>query len=102
MFSTLEDVKAPSVCEVDHPTAWVGHIDENLVFEGADLSGKRSQEYKKEFRLNGAIYIANVRSVFKNASLFTSKLQASVMSRERSVDIDESLDIRLCEALIEN
>src|SRR5690606_16959416 len=32
-----------TVCEVDHPTAWVGTMDEGSRLEGVDLSGKRSQ-----------------------------------------------------------
>ncbi|UZD64733.1 cytidylyltransferase domain-containing protein [Marinobacter sp. AN1] len=47
-----------SVCEVDHPTAWVGTMASNSVFANTKLSEMRSQEYAKEHRLNGAIYIS--------------------------------------------
>src|SRR5690554_4330901 len=41
-----------SVCEVDHPTAWVGRIGSKQHLEGIDFSGKRSQDYSTEYRLN--------------------------------------------------
>ena len=89
-----------TVCEVDHPTAWVGTIGSDSRLEGVDLSGKRSQNYQKEYRLNGAVYIARTDLLLKSGSLFSEGLCASVMPKQRSLDIDESVDFRICESLI--
>jgi CMP-N,N'-diacetyllegionaminic acid synthase len=89
-----------SVCEVDHPTAWVGMIGDDSKFNGIDLSGKRSQDYQKEYRLNGAVYVARVEVLRDKQTLFTDRLRASVMPRVRSFDIDEEVDFRICESLI--
>jgi N-acylneuraminate cytidylyltransferase/CMP-N,N'-diacetyllegionaminic acid synthase len=89
-----------TVCEVDHPTAWIGTIGEDSILEGIDLSGKRSQDYGKEYRLNGAVYVAQTMHLLSSGSLFTDHLSASVMPRQRSMDIDESMDFRICESLI--
>lgn len=89
-----------SVCEVDHPTAWVGTIGERARFEGIKPSGKRSQDYQKEYRLNGAVYVARADKLVNSGALFTECLCASVMPRVRSLDIDESVDFRICESLI--
>ncbi len=89
-----------SVCEVDHPTAWVGFISEESHFEGIDLSGKRSQDYQKEYRLNGAVYVVDVDVLLEKSSLFTDQLRASVMSKERSFDIDAEIDFVVCECLV--
>lgn len=91
-----------TVCEVDHPTAWVGTIGENLRLEGIDLSGQRSQNYRTEYRLNGAVYVAGIAELKKNKGLFTCSLRASIMPREHSVDVDELLDFRVCEAIFYN
>lgn len=91
-----------TVCEVDHPTAWVGTICERSTLEGIDLSGKRSQDYRNEFRLNGAVYVAGIAELKENKGLFTYSLRASIMPKERSVDIDEFLDFRVCEAVLSN
>lgn len=89
-----------SVCEVDHPTAWVGVIEEGTKLSGIDLSGKRSQDYQKEYRLNGAVYVARTNVLLKRRSLFTESLKASVMPRARSFDIDEEIDFLVCESLL--
>jgi N-acylneuraminate cytidylyltransferase/CMP-N,N'-diacetyllegionaminic acid synthase len=89
-----------SVCELEHPTAWVGVIDGGSRFTGIDLSGKRSQDYEKEYRLNGAVYIARTDVLMGAHSLFTECLRASVMPRMRSFDIDEEIDFHVCESLI--
>lgn len=89
-----------TVCEVDHPTAWVGTLAEQSQLTGVDLSGRRSQEYQQEYRLNGAIYVAQVEYLLSSASIFTEQVYASVMPRIRSLDIDEGVDFRICEALI--
>jgi len=89
-----------SVCEVDHPSAWVGVIGEESRFSGIDLSGKRSQDYQKEYRLNGAVYVARTDALLNRRSLLTDSLRASVMPRNRSFDIDEEIDFRVCEGLV--
>lgn len=90
-----------SVCEVDHPTAWVGKVSKDSLFEGIDLSGKRSQDYDKEYRLNGAVYAASARLLHEKTSLFSPRIRASVMPRDRSVDIDDLIGLKVCEAIIE-
>ncbi len=88
-----------TVCEVDHPSAWVGVIGENARFNGIDVTGKRSQDYQKEYRLNGAVYVAPTSVLLEQGTLFTEELRASVMPRSRSFDIDEELDFKICEIL---
>ena len=88
------------VCEVEHPTAWVGLIDDDSRFTGIDLSGKRSQDYQQEYRLNGAVYVARTEVLMGTRSLFTEHLTASVMPRHRSFDIDEEIDFHVCKSLI--
>lgn len=89
-----------SVCEVDHPTAWVGHINENSRLDGIDLSRNRSQDYPKEYRLNGAVYVANADFLLGKSSMFTDRLRASIMPRDRSFDIDEEIDFQICGSLV--
>jgi len=89
-----------SVCEVDHPTAWVGSVREDMSFQGAKLLNKRSQDYEKEYRLNGAIYVDSVVQLLEIQSLFTEKLIGSIMPRVRSIDIDEEVDFKICEGLL--
>lgn len=86
-----------TVCEVDHPTAWIGTIGEGARLEGIDVSGKRSQDYQKEYRLNGAVYVARISGLTVMRSIFTPRLRASLMPKGRSTDIDNGNDFNFCE-----
>jgi N-acylneuraminate cytidylyltransferase/CMP-N,N'-diacetyllegionaminic acid synthase len=90
-----------SVCEVEHPTAWVGKIEENMSFTGTKLLNKRSQDHRKEYRLNGAVYIASISYVISEKVLFSKELKASIMPRCRSIDIDEEIDFIVCAGLLD-
>ncbi len=90
-----------SVCSVDHPAAWIGRIDDCSRLKGIDVSKTRSQDHGCEYRLNGAVYIVDVVHLMNHNSLFTPQLRASIMPRERSFDIDNAIDFRICEALID-
>lgn len=89
-----------TVCEVDHPTAWVGTIGDGGRFEGIVPTGKRSQDYRKEYRLNGAVYVTGAYNLLTVGSIFTKELIASVMVRNRSYDIDTLDDFQICEILM--
>lgn len=90
-----------SVCEVDHPSAWTGTLTDSSAIAGIDFSGKRSQEYTKEYRLNGAVYIADYYHLISASTLFTSDVYAYVMPKERSTDIDDFFDFNLAQLSVD-
>lgn len=89
-----------TVCEVDHPTAWVGTVTPESLFRGVSGISKRSQDYEKEYRLNGAVYIATVVNLLRDRSILSKRTFASIMPRLRSLDVDEQLDFQICDALL--
>jgi len=89
-----------SVCELEHPIEWSGTL-ENGYLTGLNDSLLRSQDHEKRYRLNGAIYICDRKSVRVNNPLFTGAPSAYVMPALRSVDIDTSFDLKLCELILE-
>ena len=89
-----------TVCEVDHPTAWVGTVTSESLFTGVSGTSKRSQDYEKEYRLNGAVYVVNVTTLLTDKKIFSTRTLASKMPRSRSLDVDEYLDLQICEALL--
>jgi N-acylneuraminate cytidylyltransferase/CMP-N,N'-diacetyllegionaminic acid synthase len=89
-----------SVCKVDHPTAWVGTLDQNSIFHRPKVADKRSQDYEEEYRLNGAVYVIPVPRFLQDGVIFKEPVIASVMPRERSLDIDDALGFKICEALL--
>lgn len=95
-----------SVCELDHPHQWVNKLPKNLSFEGfldRDVKNKRGQDLEKYYRINGALYIcASDRFREENTLVIKDNIYSFVMDRRSSVDIDEDIDFKLAECLLED
>ncbi|MFI0472265.1 cytidylyltransferase domain-containing protein [Halomonas sp. HMF6819] len=97
LFVEMRATNVVSVCEVDHPTAWCGKVDESLRLVGIDLSVSRSQEAEKEYRLNGAIYIVTPYALKEKRQLVTDSAKVFIMDKKKSLDIDDIFDFKQCE-----
>ena len=88
-----------SVCEVEHSSNLNIILDETKSMSGfmKDLKIVRRQDFKKEYRLNGAIYIANIEYYKKHKTFYEEDSFAYVMSKERSIDIDNLMDFNIAE-----
>ncbi len=60
----------------------------------------RSQDHPKIYRPNGAIYGMWCKSFAKSRNFYTGKVRGYYMPRERSVDIDTELDLKIAEVLL--
>ena len=100
----LKEAKAiVSVCEVDHHPLWANTLPEDgsmKDFIRREVMNKNRQELPIFYRLNGAIYLAYCDYIKKQKSFFGEKTFAYIMPRERSVDIDDEIDLKLAEILI--
>lgn len=92
-----------SVCEAECPPAWVGQIGEDLSMDNfirPEFKGLRSQDLGEWYRVNGAIYVVNIREFLAEWSFMPQGTRAYVMPRERSIDIDTPYDLKLAEAMM--
>jgi CMP-N-acetylneuraminic acid synthetase len=103
----LNDKKADaviSVCEIDHPIEWTNILPENMSLEKFILPEnmrKRSQDFSKRYRINGAIYIVNTDKFLEEKTFFIKKnIYAYVMDKIHSVDIDEKIDFFIAESIL--
>jgi len=92
-----------SVTKADKSPFWMYWIkDEKLT---PILSQKkmilRRQELPASYVLNGAIYVAKVSKFLEVKTFFTEDTHSFVMPKERSLDIDDIYDFKLCEILLE-
>lgn len=89
--------------ELNHPTKYSTTISENSnvddFVDNLQNLPKRSQEFEKEYALNGAIYIFSTIDFAKEKSVFIKPCLAYLMPYERSFDIDEEMDFKICEYL---
>ena len=93
-----------SVCQMECSPFWANTLDESLSmknFLSEEILNKRSQDLETYYRLNGAIYICKTDKLLKEKSFFLKdNIFAYVMDRESSIDIDEEIDFKLAEVLI--
>ncbi|MBQ9564273.1 MAG: acylneuraminate cytidylyltransferase family protein [Synergistaceae bacterium] len=90
-----------SVCEAEHSPLWCGQIPDTLELDGfiRRESGGRRQDAGKFYRLNGAIYIANIEESQRDPFLYREGSYAYIMPSDKSIDIDTELDFKFAEFL---
>lgn len=93
-----------SVCEAEHSPLWCGHLPENREFTNfiSAENMKQRQSSTKFYRLNGAIYIVDIRKFRKEKFLYQSGSFAFIMSQDRSIDIDSEIDFQMAEIMMES
>ena len=92
-----------SVCEMEHSPLWCNVLPLDLSLSNFLKKewDKPRQELPTYYRINGAIYIAKVDYFLRTRDFYGEKSFAYIMPRERSVDIDELIDLKLAEVLLE-
>lgn len=87
-----------SVCEVEEHPLLTRKINGNgeLISLLDEKSTVRRQEMASYYRVNGCIYINQIKELNQNTSLNDNKIPY-IMPKERSVDIDEWKDIVMAE-----
>jgi N-acylneuraminate cytidylyltransferase/CMP-N,N'-diacetyllegionaminic acid synthase len=69
-------------------------------FLSKEFLNLRSQDLPKYYRLNGAIYISEVKYLVKEKGFLGDQTKAYIMPIERSIDIDTKIDLELCKILL--
>lgn len=92
-----------SVCEVEHPVEWSNVLDtQTLSLEGfiSPVNLKRSQDFPKRYRLNGAIYFIARSLVGDFCGMYGKNSSAYIMDKDDSIDIDTEYDFILAESMV--
>jgi CMP-N,N'-diacetyllegionaminic acid synthase len=92
-----------SITDFDHPPFWAMESIANgrlRPYWGKEFL-KRSQDLPRLFRPNGAIAIANVKTLREEGTFYGKDLVGFWMPRNRSLDIDEPGDLRLAEYMLQ-
>lgn len=92
-----------SLCRAEHPPMWSNLLPENHCMDGflSSAAPKQRQAASEYFRINGAIYLIDVRHLKTHQGiLYDADSYAYIMPQERSVDIDGPLDFLIAEALL--
>ena len=93
-----------SVCKMEHSPLWSNTLPTNGSMSGflkKDILNKRSQDLDVYFRLNGAIYICDLKELKKERSFFINeKIYSYIMGAKNSIDIDEDVDFKLAQLIL--
>jgi N-acylneuraminate cytidylyltransferase len=92
-----------SVTEPDKSPFWMFYVGKNGFMRPLLKSPKtycRRQDLPRIYAVNGAVYVAERKWLLKTESLICSKTVAVKMPAERSLDIDNELDVLKMEAFL--
>ena len=78
--------------------------DDNVipVFDNLTLGLTNSKFIKKYYKPSGAFYMGWWDKILENRNFFKGNVKGALISFERSVDIDDIIDIRFAEAVLDN
>lgn len=101
----LRDADAiTAVCEMEHSPSWCFNLENDhsmIEFRKHVISVPR-QKLKTFYRINGALYIRKIEYRNKNIRILEKNEYAYIMSRKRSVDIDNIDDFEYASYLLRN
>jgi CMP-N-acetylneuraminic acid synthetase len=95
-----------SVCEADHSPLWMNVLPADYSLDGfinSETMNKRSQDLPVYYRLNGAVYAIRIETLLREKTFLPARNAfAHIMSKERSVDIDDALDFALAQCCLDS
>ena len=104
-IAIAHEYEGASVVSVS-PAAQHPHVMKRITHEGLledfdehPPAGRR-QDLEAAFALNGAIYITPAQWLASHKTLYAEKTYGYVMPPERSIDVDDAWDLRLCELIL--
>lgn len=91
------------VVKCEHSPQWAGvlprdHSMKNFIPE--NIREKNRQEIRTFYRINGAVYLADIGFIINKRNWYGPKTFAYIMKRENSVDIDNLFDFMLAEFIM--
>lgn len=103
LYAQRDATAVVSVCPVDHHP-WLSNV---LPADGCmstflrpEVASSRRQDLPAHYRINGALYLSDVRTLRETRTFYGPRTYALQMPPERSVDIDSLYDFRLAEACL--
>jgi CMP-N-acetylneuraminic acid synthetase len=94
-----------SMKESETPLDWSKTVDRDFLIKKHNKFFKSNfnrQYYKKTFVPNGAIYIFNSKKLLKYKDYYFKKTYAYLMSKKKSIDINDIIDFKIAEFVKKN
>ncbi len=106
-ISKCIEFEAPScvsIVEVDKNPYWMYEIGKDEVLKPLFANNKatRRQDLPKIYALNGAVYVSSANEIINKRKFVTENTVSFEMAKKSSVDIDEIIDFKFSELIIED
>jgi CMP-N,N'-diacetyllegionaminic acid synthase len=103
IFIQKEADSVVGVCEMEHSPLWSNVLPKDGCLNGflKEEAGGPRQKLLEYYRINGAIYIVDVKFLLEGGNLYGEHGYAYIMPKEHSVDIDDEMDFAKAEFLME-
>lgn len=105
LFDSKRAFSVVSVTLCEHSPLWANTLSDNGSMEGflRPETLQRSQDLDEYFRLNGAIYIFDIKKLKEKGTIcYSSDSYAYIMNNYTSVDIDTKFDFIIAETIFKN
>ena len=92
-----------AVCETEHSPLWCNTLSDSLSMEGfvpTEIINKPRQKIPIYYRLNGALFLVKTSFLTDDFVIYDADCYAYVMDRKYSIDIDDELDFKLAEIIL--
>lgn len=105
-YKYMEEKRAEAVvgvCEAEHSPLWCNTLPQSKSlqnFQRFDIN-KNRQRLEPYYRINGAIYLSKINTFLENENIYTCKSYAYVMSKMHSIDVDDDMDFKMAQFLIQ-
>ena len=102
LFCVKNALSVVSVCEVDHSPLLCNTLKKDLSLnQFIDMKKvTRRQDMNTFYRINGAIYMLDVKILNDLENLYGGRSYAYIMEKNKSIDIDDEFDFRLVEYMM--
>lgn len=103
LYTTKNAKSVISVCEMDHSPLWSNILKDDLCMDNfiSCDNDKQRQALETFYRINGAIYLHDVKHYRQNEYYFDDSSFAYIMEKMSSIDIDDELDFLMAKCIMD-
>ncbi len=105
LFEEKQATSVVAICEVEHSPLWCNTLPDTGSLDGFlnnATNRQRQQLGEAYYRINGALYLVDVKHFLAGNSIYDSGSYAYIMPAEKSIDIDHALDFKIAETIMKS
>ena len=102
LFQEKDADSVIGVCPMEHSPLWSNQLGESdSMYHFLDTQANQNRQHFGQFyRINGAIYLMRISAYSSHMALYGERSYAYRMPKERSIDIDDSMDFEIAKVFM--